>query len=87
MSRVKERKKYANGAQPQEIANPWQDEVTEQGTFKYAFAPVLFKGDMYPASFELHVQEYDVLEEGEIIGVSRTGQVLYWLHNMIVAKG
>lgn len=86
MSRPKEKyqpKPKENGV---DVPNPIENEV-EAGVFRYVNQPVIFRGDKYPAHFELRVSDDDELEEGQVIGTSRSGQVLYWMQSMIIAMG
>ncbi|NCS97981.1 MAG: hypothetical protein GW762_05310 [Candidatus Pacebacteria bacterium] len=67
--------------------SPMEEELDSNGRFIYATAAVMFKSFAYPSNFEINAQDYDVLQEGELIGTSRSGQMLYWINNMIIAKG
>lgn len=69
-----------------EPPTPLEQEV-DNGKFRYGSKPVLFRGYAYPAHFELTVSDDDELVEGQVIGTSRLGPVLYWLQSMIVAMG
>ncbi len=67
--------------------SPFASELGENKTFLYSIVVQSFKCQPMPSNFEFHVEEYDVLEEGQVIGISRSGQVLYWEQGTVVARG
>ncbi len=70
-----------------EYSSPFEGELTEDGKFLFSTFAHSFKGEPMPSHFKFKVSEDDELEEGQIIGTSRSGQVLYWEQGMVIAKG
>ncbi len=65
--------------------HPFENEVL--GTaFITLCGATTFRGQITPANFEYSVDENDVLEEGQPIGISRNGQVLYWENEQVIAR-
>lgn len=91
MSRSKEKyakfKKKASGEDAKNYTSPHADELDENGSFKHPTGMNSFKGQPVPAHFTFTVNEYDTLQEGEVIGHTRLGQTLYWLLYAVIAKG
>ncbi len=48
---------------------------------------VIFRGEIYPASFQIEVSENDHLEENQYVGTSLFGGKLYWIQDRIVLRG
>lgn len=69
-----------------EYRSPLEDEVSG-GRWVHENSIIFFRGQLLPSHFVFHVDEDDELEEGQVIGVSRWGQVLYWEQNSIIARG
>ena len=89
----KSKEKYAHlrkkdrGETPTDYSNPMENEVGDDGKFIFGAAVNVFRGLPLPSHFDINVFEDDELEEGQVIGTSRLGQVLYWIYNSVVAKG
>lgn len=63
-----------------------QDLDVNSGKFKRPVYKRLFRGQSIPTDFDIDVDENDYLEEGQKIGSTRSGGILYWLYNAVVSK-
>lgn len=66
--------------------SPMSDELTNKG-FTHPTRFQKFRGEIIPDSFDLDVSEDEELKDGQVVGSTRFGQMLVWLHNMIITKG
>lgn len=69
-----------------EYRSPVEDEVYD-GRWVHGNSIIFFRGQPLPSHFEIRVSEDDELEEEQVVGISRLGQVLYWSQNSIIARG
>lgn len=68
--------------------NPHAEGELENQKFKYPTnSENSFRGQPLPGHFEVHASETQRLIEGQVIGTTRFGQTLYWIHGSVVAKG
>lgn len=73
-------------ANPESRYHPPSSELKD-GKFVHPIYDVHFKGVHYPSTFVFEISEDAELKDGQRIGHSLDGQVLYWSQNQVVARG
>lgn len=63
------------------------DDECKDGRFIHATGMKMFRGQKLPSHFRITVSDTDKLSEGQEIGRTRFGQVIYWINNQVVVKG
>ena len=59
----------------------------EGGKFKYETSRNIFRGIELPSTYRITYSGKKEPQEGERIGDTRFGQILYWVNHSVVAKG
>lgn len=63
------------------------DNETINGKFIHTTGMKLFRGQKLPSHFNIYASDSQELSEGQEIGRTRFGQILYWINNQVVARG
>lgn len=67
-------------------SSPFEDKLNNQRFFEPT-DPIFFKGMMLPANFQIQVSDDVMLSNGQVIGNTTDGQILYWSNGQVIAKG